>query len=74
MKKNKLNLKPLADRGWVIKPTASEERTESGTYVPDAAQEKLQTGSIVSIGPGRVDTTVEIGMGVTDGDRVTYGK
>lgn len=68
-----VKIKPLGDR-VVVKPEEREEKTESGLYIPDTAQEKPQTGSVVSVGPGRVENGQRIDMSVAEGDTVLYGK
>ena len=69
-----LNLKPLADR-LVVEPTAGEEVTASGIYVPETAKEKPQEGTVVAVGAGRKDEDGErIPMDVAEGDRVLYAK
>lgn len=67
------SIKPLGDR-VVIKPQAAEEKTESGLYIPDTAQEKPQRGSVAAVGPGRVEDGKQIGMNVQEGDTVLYSK
>lgn len=64
-----VNFKPLADR-VLIEPTAAETTTASGIIIPDTAKEKPQEGTVVAVGPGKVDepTTVKVG------DKVLYGK
>ena len=64
-----VNFKPLADR-VLIEPTAAETTTTSGIIIPDTAKEKPQEGTVVAVGPGKVDepTTVKVG------DKVLYGK
>ena len=69
-----IKLKPLADR-VIVKQTEAEEKTKSGIYLPDAAQEKPTKGKVVSVGPGRLDDNgkpMEIPVRV--GDTVYYGK
>ncbi len=66
-------IKPLGDR-VVVRPEAAEEKTESGLYIPDTAKEKPQRGTIVSVGPGRVEDGKKIDMSVGEGDTVLYGK
>lgn len=66
-------IKPLGDR-VVVRPEAAEEKTESGLYIPDTAKEKPQRGTIVSVGPGRVENGTKIDMSVGAGDTVLYGK
>ena len=69
-----MNLKPLADR-LVVEPTAGEEMTASGIFVPETAKEKPQEGKVVAAGPGRRDDEGErIPMDVAAGDRVLYAK
>lgn len=71
---NQSNLRPLGDR-VVIKPLPKEEMTKSGIYLPDTAKEKPQEGTILAVGPGRVDEDGErIPMDVKVGDRVLYAK
>lgn len=66
-------IKPLGDR-VVVRPEAAEEKTESGLYIPDTAKEKPQRGTVVSVGPGRVENGTKIDMSVDKGDKVLYGK
>jgi len=66
-------LKPLADR-VVVKPAEAEEKTSGGLIIPDSAQEKPQRGTIVAVGPGRVENGNKIDMSVGEGDNVLYGK
>lgn len=65
----KLNIQPLADR-VIIESAAAEEKTAGGIIIPDTAKEKPQKGTIVSVGPGKVDEP----MTVKKGDVVLYGK
>jgi chaperonin GroES len=67
------SIKPIGDR-VVIRPEAAEEKTESGLYIPDTAKEKPQRGTVVSVGPGRVENGARIDMSVGTGDKVLYGK
>ncbi|WP_022834406.1 co-chaperone GroES [Salisaeta longa] len=67
------SLKPLGDR-VVVEPKPAEEKTESGLYIPDSAKEKPQKGTVVAIGPGRVENGNRIDMTVDEGDEVLYGK
>ena len=64
-----MSIKPLADR-ILIEPQAAETKTASGLYIPDSAKEKPQKGTVLAVGPGKVDepTTVKVG------DVVLYGK
>lgn len=66
-------IKPLGDR-VVVRPKPAEEKTESGLYIPDSAKEKPQKGTVVAIGPGRVENGNQIDLTVEEGDEVLYGK
>jgi chaperonin GroES len=69
-----MNLKPLDDR-IVIKQSDAEEKTAGGIILPDAAQEKPQTGKVVAIGPGKLlDDGKRAKMSVKKNDEVIYGK
>ncbi len=64
-----VNIRPLADR-VVVRPAEAEEKTKSGIIIPDTAKEKPQKGTVVAVGPGKIDEP----MVVKDGDTVLYGK
>ena len=69
-----INIRPLADR-VLIKPAPKEEVTKSGIVLPDTAKEKPQDGTVVAVGPGRVDDKgVRVPLEVKKGDRVIYAK
>ncbi len=66
-------LTPLADR-VVVRPQDAEEVTSGGLIIPDTAKEKPQRGTVVSVGPGKVENGTKIDMTVKAGDTVLYGK
>jgi chaperonin GroES len=69
-----MNLKPLGDR-VVIKPSPKEEITKSGLVIPDTAKEKPQEGTILAVGPGKLDEDGKrVHMDVKVGDKVLYAK
>ncbi|GIV58507.1 MAG: 10 kDa chaperonin [Rhodothermaceae bacterium] len=68
-----MSIKPLGDR-VVVKPLPAEEKTASGLFIPDTAKEKPQRGTVVAVGPGRVENGTKIEMSVKEGDTVLYGK
>ena len=69
-----MNLKPLGDR-VVIKPSPKEEVTKSGLVIPDTAKEKPQEGTILAVGPGKLDEDGKrLPMDVKVGDKVLYAK
>jgi chaperonin GroES len=70
----KVNIKPLGDR-VVIRPAQQEEVTASGVILPDTAKEKPQRGTVLAVGPGKVNdngqrTPLEVG----EGAEVLYSK
>merc|ERR1711879_256518 len=67
------SIKPLGDR-VLVKADVAEEVTSSGLYIPDTAKEKPQQGTVVAVGPGKVENGNKIDMTVKEGDKVLYGK
>ena len=69
-----LKLKPLADR-VVVEAAPAEEMSSGGIILPDTAQEKPQQGTVVAVGPGKInDSGNEVAMSVKKGDKILYGK
>ncbi len=69
-----VSIKPLEDR-VVVQTLEAEQTTASGLVIPDTAQEKPQEGSVVAVGPGRVDDKGErVPVDVKVGDVVLYSK
>tara|TARA_B100001750_G_scaffold238889_1_gene246118 strand:- start:1656 stop:1946 length:291 start_codon:yes stop_codon:yes gene_type:complete len=69
-----LKLKPLADR-VVVEAAPAEEMSSGGIILPDTAQEKPQQGTVVAVGPGKVnDSGKEVAMSLKKGDKILYGK
>jgi chaperonin GroES len=64
-----VKIKPLADR-VLVEPMEAEEKTSSGIYIPDTAKEKPQKGTVIAVGPGTKDVTMEVKVK----DVVLYGK
>ncbi len=69
-----VKIAPLQDR-VVIQPSAKEEVTKSGIYLPDTAKEKPQEGKVVAVGPGKLtDDGKHIAIDLKVGDKVLYSK
>jgi chaperonin GroES len=69
-----MNLKPLSDR-VVVRRVDSESVTKGGIFIPDAATEKADSGTVLAVGPGRRNkegNIVALDVGVND--RVLFGK
>ena len=64
-----MTIKPLADR-VLVKNDKAETKTQSGIIIPEAAQEKTQTATVVEVGPGTVDEKIT----VKKGDKIMYDK
>jgi len=69
-----MKIRPLGDK-VVVKASTAEERTSGGIVLPDAARERPQQGTVVSVGPGRLlETGERAAMSVKEGDTVIYSK
>jgi chaperonin GroES len=68
-------IRPLADR-VVIKPSAKEEKTKGGLFLPDTAnKEKPQEGQVVAVGEGKLDDNGKrVPVAVKAGQRVLFAK
>ena len=69
-----LNLKPIGDR-VIVQRLGSAEKTKSGLYLPDTAQEKPQEGKVVAVGSGRtLNNGKVVPLSVKAGDRIIFSK
>ena len=74
MTATKVNIKPLEDR-IVVQANEAETTTASGIVIPDTAKEKPQEGTVLSVGPGRIDERGNrVPLDVNVGDTVLYSK
>jgi chaperonin GroES len=62
-----MKIKPIGDR-VLVKMEEVEEKTASGLFIPQTAQEKTQTGTVEAIGDDKDVITVK------KGDKVMYDK
>lgn len=69
------DFKPLGNR-VVIEPMDSDEQISAGgIYIPDTAKEKPQEGTIVAVGPGKLNEDGSRSkLEVSVGDIVVYSK
>ena len=58
-----MTVKPLGDR-VLLKVKEAETKTASGLYIPETAQEKTQTATVVAIGDDKDLITVKPGENV----------
>jgi len=69
-----MKFKPLRDRVFV-KYSSEEEKTAGGLYIPDAAKEKPQKGTVIAVGTGRVtDDGKRQPMEIKVGDMILFDK
>ena len=67
-------IRPLHDR-ILVKRVEQEQKTASGIYIPDNAQEKPMEGMIVAVGKGRRDENGKLHeLDVKVGDKVLFAK
>ena len=70
----KVAIKPLEDR-ILVQANEAETTTASGIVIPDTAKEKPQEGTVLAVGPGRVDDNGNrVPVDVSVGDTVIYSK
>ncbi len=62
-----MTIKPLGDR-VLLKVVQAETKTASGLFIPETAQEKTQTATVVAIGDDKDLITVKVG------EKVMYDK
>lgn len=66
--------RPIGDR-VLIKRLEGEQKTAGGIFIPDAAKEKAQEGTVIAVGPGRLDRDGRvIPAQVKVGDQIYFGK
>ncbi|MFW5682314.1 MAG: co-chaperone GroES [Phycisphaeraceae bacterium] len=70
----KTKVRPIDDR-VVVQPTAAKDKTDSGIILPESAKEKPLTGTVIAVGPGKLnDDGSRAELSVKKGDTVLYGK
>ena len=69
-----LRLKPIGDR-VIVQRLGSAEKTKTGLYLPDSAQEKPQEGKVIAVGSGKMLKNGKIvPLSVKAGDKIIFGK
>ncbi len=69
-----MKFKPLGDR-VLVKPEEEKEEKRGGIIIPDTAKEKPMVGTVIAVGPGKLDDKGQrVQMNVKAGDRVLFGK
>ena len=73
-KSSSLKLRPIGDR-VIVQRLGSVEKTKSGLYLPDTAQEKPQEGKVIAVGSGKtLKNGKVVPLSVKAGDRILFGK
>lgn len=69
-------IKPLGDRVLVLPDGENKTgKTESGIFIPETVnKERPEQGTVIAVGPGRVDDGEVIPMTVQKGDRILFSK
>lgn len=66
-------LRPLGDR-VVVTALAAETTTRSGLVLPESAGEKSNQGTVVAVGPGKLEDGKRVAPDVKTGDIVLYSE
>lgn len=72
-----MKLRPVGNRIIVRRDTA-QSKTEGGILLPDTAKERPARGTVIAVGPGKIDPkgdgTMRIALSVKEGDTVLFAK
>ena len=69
-----VKIQPLEDK-ILVQANDAESVTASGIFIPDTAKEKPQEGTVLAVGPGRIDDNGNrVPIDVAEGDVVIYSK
>jgi len=67
-----MNLRPLSDK-VIVTVSPKEEMTASGLVLPDSSKERSEQGTVVAVGPGKIDENGnKIPMSVKIGDKILF--
>lgn len=70
MKKN--SIKPLGNK--VLVQRSAAQKSKGGIFLPDSAQEKPRQGTVLAVGPGKInDEGRQEPMSLNEGDVVLFG-
>ena len=58
-----MNIKPIGDR-VLLRSEREEEKTKGGLYIPETAQEKTQSGTVIAVGDDSDAIKVKVGQKV----------
>jgi chaperonin GroES len=67
-----MKVKPLGDR-LIVRRFDAEEKTSGGIILPDNAKSKPQKGTVVAVGPGKLDKNGKRhSMQIKEGDTIIF--
>lgn len=68
-----MDLQPIGDR-IIVRREASDAKSAGGIILPDAAQKKPQRGTILAVGPGKINkkTGTRTPLQLKAGDKVLF--
>ncbi len=68
-----MDLQPIGDR-IIVRREASDAKSAGGVFIPDAAQKKPQRGTILAVGPGKLNkkTGDRTPLQLKAGDKVLF--
>ena len=71
--KTKVRIRPLHDR-LIVERDEAASQTDAGIYLPESSKDRPKSGTVVSVGDGRLntDTGERIAMGVKAGDKIIF--
>ncbi len=70
-----IKIRPLQDRILVKRLEEEESKTSGGIFIPDAAKEKAQIGTVIAVGPGKINNSGSLNQVLLKtGDLVFFGK
>ena len=68
-----MKFEPMSDR-ILVRRIEAEEKSPGGILIPDAAKEKPIEGTVVAVGPGKLERGNHIRIPLEVGDRILFGK
>ena len=68
-----MKIKPLLDK-VVLEQLEAEQKTESGIYLPNMANEKPELAKVIAVGEGGFVDGAEVKMLVKPDDKVLFNK
>lgn len=70
-----IKIRPLQDRILVKRLEEAESKTSGGIFIPDAAKEKAQIGTVIAVGPGKINNSGSLNqLSLKINDLVFFGK